>query len=168
MWEPLFIYATVEASNFKFGIQVGLRGVAYQETTYTTKIGRGPGLGSTQKIWDPLFISATVEASNFKFGIQLGLGSSLPKNNFYDQYWLAYGLGEYPKNLGSPTSSAIVEASNFKIGTQLRFGEYVTIATLVPNLVGAGCATGAPQNCGYHVLRTTYPVPRTLYHVTAT
>jgi len=23
-WDPLFIYATVEASNFKFGIQLGL------------------------------------------------------------------------------------------------------------------------------------------------
>jgi len=46
---------------------------------------------------------------------------------------------------------------------QFRFGEYVTITTLVPNLVGAGCAPGAPQNCGYHVLRTTYQVPRNSY-----
>jgi len=39
------------------------------------------------------------------------------------------------------------------------FGEYVTITTLVPNLVGAGWATGAPEKvCG----------PRILYHVTAT
>ena len=43
-----------------------------------------------------------------------------------------------------PFISATVEANN-KFGTQLRFGEYVTIATLVPNLVGAGCATEAPQ-----------------------
>jgi len=52
---------------------------------------------------------------------------------------------EYSKNLGPILLSAIVEASNFKIGTQLWFGEYVTITTLVPNLVKAGWATGAPQ-----------------------
>jgi len=68
-----------------------------------TNIGGGTGYGSTQKNWDPLFISATVEASNFKFGIQvLGLGSSLPRNNFYDQNWQGAGIREYPKNLGPP------------------------------------------------------------------
>jgi len=62
---------------------------------------------------------------------------------------------------------ATVEARNFKFGTQLRFGEYeyVTITTLVPNLVGAGWATGAPQKLwvsrtSYHV---RYPVPRNSY-----
>ena len=50
----------------------------------------------------PLFISATVEASNFKFGIQLVLGSSLPRNNFYDHNWQGSGLGEHPKNLEPP------------------------------------------------------------------
>jgi len=48
--------------------------VAHQKTTFTTKIGGGPGEQSIQKIWDPLLISATVEASNFKFGMQLGFG----------------------------------------------------------------------------------------------
>jgi len=33
---------------------------------------------------------------------------------------------------------ATVEASNYKFGTQLGFREYVTITTLVPNLVGDG------------------------------
>jgi len=88
-------------------------GVAYRETTFRTKIGRGPGYGqargASKKIWDPLFISATIEASNFK------------------------------------------------LGTQLWFGKYVTITTLVPNLVGAGCATGAPQKLW--VSRTPYHVP---------
>jgi len=42
IWDHQFISATVEANNFKFGIQLGLG--------------------------NPLFISATVEASKFKFG----------------------------------------------------------------------------------------------------
>jgi len=48
--------------------------LAYQETTFTTKIGRGPGSGSIQKMWDPVFIFAVIEASKLKFAIQLGLG----------------------------------------------------------------------------------------------
>jgi len=56
--------------------------------------------------------------------------------------------------------SATIEASNFKFGTQRGFGEYVTITALVPNLVGAGWATGAPQKlCGSG---TIYPI---WYHV---
>jgi len=47
--------------------------VACRKTTFTTKIGGGPGYRSIQKNWDPLFIYATVEDGNFKFGIQLGL-----------------------------------------------------------------------------------------------
>ena len=45
--------------------------------------------GASKKIRDPILISATVAASNFKFGnlYNLGFGSSLPRNNFYDQKW---------------------------------------------------------------------------------
>jgi len=49
-------------------------GVAYQETTFTTKSGGGSGLGQHPKKWDPILISATVEAGNFKFGTQLVYG----------------------------------------------------------------------------------------------
>ena len=59
-----------------------------------------------------------------------------------------------------------MEASNFKFGRQLGFVKYVALTTLVPNLVVAGWATGAPQkSCGP---RTPYHVLRTLNNVTAT
>ena len=73
IWDPLFIYATAEAGNFKFGIQLGR---TCQETTFRTKIG-GSGLGEHPKKFGPLFISATVEASNFKFGIILCNGKDV-------------------------------------------------------------------------------------------
>ena len=73
-------FATVEASNFKFGTQIGF-GTSLAKTTFKTKIGWGLGQGNIQKKLGPLLISATVEASNFKFGMQLGFGTSLPKNN---------------------------------------------------------------------------------------
>jgi len=118
-----------------------------------------------QKICDPLFISASVDASNFKFGIQLEFVqyvtiTTLPRNNFYDQNWWGSELGEHPKKNWDPLFiSSTVEASKFKFGTQLRFVQYVTITTLVPNLVGAGCVTGAPQKLW--VSRIPYHVPCT-------
>jgi len=84
IWEPLCISATVEASNFKFGTQLGF-GTSLPKTTFWTKIVGGVGHGASKKIWDPLRIFATVEISNFKFGTQLGFGTSLPKNNVYDR-----------------------------------------------------------------------------------
>jgi len=65
-------------SNLVHNLCIGL---AYQKTTFGTKIVGGLGQGSIKKIWDPLLISATVKASNFKFGIQIGFGTSLSKNN---------------------------------------------------------------------------------------
>ena len=77
---PLRIFATVEASNFKFGTQLGF-GTSLPKTTFRTKIGGVWARGASKKIWDPLLISATVEASNFKFGTQIGFGTSLPIND---------------------------------------------------------------------------------------
>jgi len=77
--DPLHIFATVEASNFKFGTQLGFG------TSLPKKRHLGPKLAGVlarerpKKIGDPLHIFATVEASNFKFGTQLGFGTSLPK-----------------------------------------------------------------------------------------
>jgi len=62
----------------------------------------GSKLGKHVKIWDPLSISATVEANNFILVYNLGLGSSLPKNNFYNQNCRGSRLGEHPKKLGPP------------------------------------------------------------------
>ena len=46
--------------------------LAYQKTTFMTKIGGGLGQGSIQKIWDPLLISATVDSNLVhKFGLGL-------------------------------------------------------------------------------------------------
>jgi len=53
-------------SNLVYNLGLGR---AYQETTFRTKIGRGPGYGSI-KNWDPVFILAVVEASKFKFATQ--------------------------------------------------------------------------------------------------
>jgi len=69
---PFNISATAEASDFKFGMQLGFA-KAHHKITPREKSGRGPGLGKLLKILVfPFNISATAEASNFKFGTQLG------------------------------------------------------------------------------------------------
>jgi len=51
-WDPLRIFATVEASNFKFGTQIEF-GTSLPKTTFRTKISGGLGEGCIQKSWDP-------------------------------------------------------------------------------------------------------------------
>jgi len=53
----------------------------------------------------------------------LGLGSSLPRNNFYDENWQGARLGEHPKIWDPLFISATAKASNFKFGIQLGLGE---------------------------------------------
>jgi len=56
----LLISATVEASNFKFGTQIGF-GTSLPKKTVKTKIGEAWARRASGKKWNPLFISATVE-----------------------------------------------------------------------------------------------------------
>jgi len=77
--------------------------LAYQKTTFWTKIGWSLGQGSIQKNMDPLHIFATVEASNVKFGTQIGFGTSLPKKRFGPKLALDWARGASKKNLGPPT-----------------------------------------------------------------
>jgi len=72
LWDPLHISGTVEARNFKFGMQIG----HWRPERNNAKLGQ---MGSTKghvtyflKFWDPLHISGTVKARNFKFGMQIG------------------------------------------------------------------------------------------------
>jgi len=63
---PLLISATVETSNFKFGIQLGFGTILPKKQRLGTKLAEGDWArgASEKKVWDPLFISATVEASD--------------------------------------------------------------------------------------------------------
>ena len=70
IWDPLLISATVEASNFKFGIQLGYGTNLPKKQRLGPKLAGGLAREASQKMWDPLRIFATVEASNFKFGIK--------------------------------------------------------------------------------------------------
>ena len=91
----------VEASNFKFGTQLGF-GMLTKKQRFGPKLAGVWARGASKKNWDPLSIFATVEASNFKFGTQLGFETSLPKNNVLDQNSRGSGPGSIQKKLGPP------------------------------------------------------------------
>jgi len=68
---PINISATAEASDIKFGMQLGFVNGHHKITPRGN--GRGPGLGEIPKILRfPFNISAMAEASDFKFSMQLG------------------------------------------------------------------------------------------------
>ena len=101
IWDPLRIFATVEASNFKFGTQIGF-GTSLPKNNVWDKNWRGSGPGENPKNLGPLYIFATVDASNFKFGTQIGFGTSLPENNVLSQNWRGSEPREHPKKFGTP------------------------------------------------------------------
>ena len=76
---PLRIFATVQASNFKFGTQLGF-GISLPKNNVLDQNWQGSWPGEhPRQIWDPLRIFATVEANNFKFGTQIGFGLAYQK-----------------------------------------------------------------------------------------
>jgi len=78
---PFNISATAEASDFKFGMQLGFA-KGHHKITPREKSGRGHGLGKLPKILGfPFNISATAEASDFKFGMHLGLPKPIIKSH---------------------------------------------------------------------------------------
>jgi len=73
-WDHLFIFATVKAGNFTFGIQLG-HGNSLTKKQHSGPNWQGSGLREhPKKFGISVFVFAVIEDSNFKFGIQLGLG----------------------------------------------------------------------------------------------
>jgi len=106
MWGfPFNISAMAEASDFKFGTQLGFAKV-HHIITPGGKSGGGLGLGELPKILGfPYNISATAGASDFKFGAQLGFAKSHHKISRRRKGGHGPGLGELPKIGGSPSLS---------------------------------------------------------------
>jgi len=62
----------------------------------------GSKLGEYVKIRTPYLFLQPLKLATSNLVYNLGLGSSLPRNNFYDQNWWVSGLGEYPKKIWDP------------------------------------------------------------------
>jgi len=93
---PFNIFATAEASDFKFGTQLGFAKTQHRITP-RVKHGHGLGLGELPNILGfPYNICATAGANDFKFGTQLGFAKAHNKITRRRK-----GRGA-PQNLGVP------------------------------------------------------------------
>ena len=102
IWDPLFISATVEATNFKFGIQLGLGEQLAEKQLLRRKLAGSRSRGASKKIGILYLFLQLLKLATSNLVYNLGLGKSLARNNFYDQNWRGSGLGKHPKNLGPP------------------------------------------------------------------
>ena len=103
MWDPLCIFATVKASNFKFGTQLGFGTGLPKNNVLDQNLRESGPREHPKKIWDPVRIFATVEASNFKCGTQIGFGTILPNTTFKTKLAGVWAKGASEKNVGPPT-----------------------------------------------------------------
>jgi len=119
---PLRISATVEASNFKFGTQLGF-GSSLPKTTFWTKIGGSLSQGSIQKrTWDRYIFLQPLKLATSNLAHKLGLGLAYQKRRLKPKLAKVW-LGKHSQKIWDPLRiSATVEASNFKFDTQLGFG----------------------------------------------
>ena len=85
MGVPFNIYAIAEASDLKFGAQLGFA-KTHQKNTPRGKSGHGLGLGELPNILGfSYIISATDGASDFKFSMQLEFAKAHDKNRTQDE-----------------------------------------------------------------------------------
>jgi len=91
-----YISVLDEASDFKFGMQLGFAKAHHKITRSLRrrKGGRGAGPGELTKIWGFHFnIYTMVEARDFEFGTQLGFAKAHHKTTSRGKVNLALGLG---------------------------------------------------------------------------
>jgi len=84
MWDPYVFLQLLKLATSNSVHNLGLV-LAYQKRRLGQKLAGVWTKGASKQNLGPLRIFATVEASNFKVGTQIGFGTSLPKNDVYDQ-----------------------------------------------------------------------------------
>ena len=97
-------------------------GLAYQKTTFWTKIGGGVGQGSIQKKFEtPYVFFQPLKLAISNLLCKLGLGLAYQNMTFRTKIGGVWARGASKKIWDPLLISATVEASNFKFGTQLGF-----------------------------------------------
>ena len=99
IWDPPFISATAEASNFKFGIQLelGLREELAKKQLLRPKLAGVRARGASKIFGTPYLFLQPLKLATSNLLCNLGLGSSLPRNKFSDKNWWGSGLGSIQK-----------------------------------------------------------------------
>jgi len=103
MWDPLLIYATVEASNFKFGTQLGF-GTSLPKNNVLDQNWRGLDQGSIQtKFGTPYVFLQPLKLTTSNVVHKLGLRLAYQKRRLGLKLAAVWARGASKKNLGPPT-----------------------------------------------------------------
>jgi len=120
IWDPLRIFATVEASSFKYGTQIGF-GTSLPKTDVKDQDWRGSGPGEHPKNWDPYVFLQPLKLATSNLVHNLVLGLAYQKQRFGPKLAGVWARGASKKIWDPLLISATVEASNCKFVMQLWF-----------------------------------------------
>jgi len=122
IWDPLRIFATVEASNFKFGTQIGF-GTNLPKNNILGQNWRGSGPGEhRKKFGTPYVFLQPLKLADSNLEHKFGLGLAYQKRRLGPKLAGVWARGASKKNWDPLRISATAEASRFKFGTQIWFG----------------------------------------------
>jgi len=100
-WDPLHISSTVEASNFKFGTQLGF-GTSLPKNYVLDQNWQGSGLREhPKKFGTPYLFLQSLKLATSNLVHNLGLGLAYQKNEL-DHNWWGSGPREHPTKFGTP------------------------------------------------------------------
>ena len=124
MGSPFNIFATAEASDYKFGMHLRFA-KAHHKITPKGKSGLGPELGISLIFWGtPVIFLQSLKLATLNLVRGLGLPRAIIKLHPEKKCGRGPGLGKLPKILGFPFNiSATDNASDFKFGTRLGFAK---------------------------------------------
>jgi len=103
MWDPLRIFAIVEASNFKFGTQFGF-GTSLPKNNDLDQNWRGSGPGEhPEKFGTPYLFMQPLKLATSNLVHNLGLCLAYQKITIWTKIGGGLGQGSIRKNVGPPT-----------------------------------------------------------------
>ena len=117
-WDPLLISATVEASNFKFGTQLGFGTSLPKNNVLDQNWRRSKPMQHRKKFATPYVFLQLLKLGTSNLVHKLGLGLAT-KNNVSDQNWRG---SEHPKKIWDPLLIYATVEANIKFSTQIWFG----------------------------------------------
>jgi len=136
IWTPYLFLQPLKVATSNLVHNLGL-GLAYQKTTFWTKIGGGLGQGSIQtKFGTPYIFLQPLKVATSNLVHNLDLGLAYQKQRFGPKL-AGSGPREHPNKIWDPLHiSATIEANNFKCGTQIGFGTSLAKTTFKTKIGG--------------------------------
>jgi len=138
IWNPLCIFSTVEAINFKFGTQLGF-GTSLPKNNVLDQNWRGCGPEEhPKKLGTPYVYLQPLKLATSNLVHKLRLGLAYQKRRLGPKLAGVWARRAHKNIWDPPRISATVKASNFKLGTRIWFGTSLP-KKMFRTKIGEGC-----------------------------